>query len=126
MARALAPWGSDLWTAPAAYHVGLGSRLPPWSIPRARMIFDQRSRKREPPLHEADEDVRLLCPSALSLGTGPNENTNGLLPQFFPKGTRFNQLSRREIKRVQAMFNDRPRKVLNWHSPAHTFHHLLH
>jgi len=39
---------------------------------------------------------------------GTNENTNGLLRQFFPKGTRFNQLSRREIKRVQAMFNDRP------------------
>jgi IS30 family transposase len=26
---------------------------------------------------------------------------------------------------VQAMFNDRPRKVLNWHSPAHAFHQLL-
>jgi IS30 family transposase len=34
-------------------------------------------------------------------------------------------VSRREIKRVQAMFNDRPRKVLNWHSPAHAFHQLL-
>jgi len=26
---------------------------------------------------------------------------------------------------VQAMLNDRPRKILNWHSPAHAFHHLL-
>ncbi|MGH7383460.1 MAG: IS30 family transposase, partial [Candidatus Methylomirabilales bacterium] len=34
-------------------------------------------------------------------------------------------LSRHEIKRVQAMFNDRPRKILNWHSPAHAFRHLL-
>ena len=56
---------------------------------------------------------------------GTNENTNGLLRQFFPKGTRFTQLSRREIKRVQVMFNDRPRKVLNWHSPAHAFRQLL-
>ncbi len=56
---------------------------------------------------------------------GTNENTNGLLRQFFPKGTRFKQLSRRDIKRVQAMFNDRPRKVLNWHSPAHAFRELL-
>jgi IS30 family transposase len=39
---------------------------------------------------------------------GTNENTNGLLRQFFPKGTRFNHLSRCEIKRVQALFNDRP------------------
>ena len=57
---------------------------------------------------------------------GTNENTNGLLRQFFPKGTRFNQLSRKEIKQVQAMFNDRPRKVLTWHSPAHAFRQLLH
>src|SRR5437899_904216 len=57
---------------------------------------------------------------------GTNENTNGLLRQFFPKGTRFNQLSRQHIKQVQAMFNDRPRKILNWHSPAHAFRQLLH
>src|SRR6058998_2522006 len=56
---------------------------------------------------------------------GTNENTNGLLRQFFPKGTRFNQLSRQHIKQVQAMFNDRPRKVLGWHSPAHAFRQLL-
>jgi len=39
---------------------------------------------------------------------GTNKNTNGLLRQFFPGWMRFNQLSRREIKQVQAMFNDRP------------------
>jgi len=54
-----------------------------------------------------------------------NENTNGLLRQFFPKSTPFNRLSRAEIKPVQRLFNDRPRKVLNWHSPAHAFNHLL-
>jgi IS30 family transposase len=27
---------------------------------------------------------------------------------------------------VQVMLNDRPRKILNWHSPAHAFHQLLH
>ena len=57
---------------------------------------------------------------------GTNENTNGWLRQFFPAGTQFNHVSRRAIKRVQAMLNDRPRKILNWHSPAHAFHHLLH
>jgi IS30 family transposase len=57
---------------------------------------------------------------------GTNENTNGLLRQFFPKGMRFHQLARREIKRVQMLLNDRPRKSLNWHSPAHAFHQLLH
>ncbi len=56
---------------------------------------------------------------------GTNENTHGLLRQCFPKGTRVTQLSRREIKRVQALVNDRPRKILNWHSPAHAFSQLL-
>ena len=51
---------------------------------------------------------------------------NGLLRQLFSKGTRFNQLSRTGIKPVQALVNNRPRKVLNWHSPAHTFRQLLH
>lgn len=54
-----------------------------------------------------------------------NENTNGLLRHFFPKDIRFTQLSRAEIKRAQAIFNDRPRKVLTLHSSAHAFHHLL-
>lgn len=56
---------------------------------------------------------------------GTNENTNGLLRQFFPKGTRFTTVSRQHIKHVQALFNDRPRKVLNWHSPAKVFKDVL-
>ena len=56
---------------------------------------------------------------------GTNENTNGLLRQFFSKGTRFTPVSHAEIKRVQALLNDRPRKILNWHSPAHAFNQLL-
>ena len=50
-----------------------------------------------------------------------NENANGLLRQFFPVATHFNRISRYEIKRVPAMLTDRPRKILNWHSPAHAF-----
>ena len=56
---------------------------------------------------------------------GTNENTNGLLRQFFPKGTHFTTVTRRQIKHVQALFNDRPRKVLNWHSPAKAFKEAL-
>ena len=56
---------------------------------------------------------------------GTNENTNGLLRQFFPKGTRFTTVTRRQIKHVQALVNDRPRKVLNWHSPARAFKEVL-
>jgi IS30 family transposase len=56
---------------------------------------------------------------------GTNENTNGLIRQFFPKGTDFNALSNREIKRVQHLLNGRPRKVLNWYSPFEVMKQLL-
>ena len=49
---------------------------------------------------------------------GTNENTHGLIRQFFPKGTDFSQVSRREIKHVQALLNGRPRKVLHWRFPC--------
>jgi len=93
---------------------------------RRSLTYDQGPEMREHSLFTKQTKMRVYfahphCPWE----RGTNENTNGLLRQFFPKGTRFNQLSRREIKRVQAMFNDRPRKVLSWHSPAHAFHQLL-
>ena len=93
---------------------------------RRSLTYDQGQEMREHRLFTKQTKMRVYfahphCPWE----RGTNENTNGLLRQFFPKGTRFTQLSRREIKRVQAMFNDRPRKILNWHSPAHAFHQLL-
>jgi IS30 family transposase len=48
---------------------------------------------------------------------GTNENTNGLIRQYFPKGTDFTQVPRRELTRVQRLLNGRPRKVLQWRSP---------
>lgn len=56
---------------------------------------------------------------------GTNENTNGLLRQFFPKGTDFSKISRCRIKSVQEMFNGRPRKVLNWRTPSEAMNELL-
>ena len=56
---------------------------------------------------------------------GTNENTNGLLRQYFPKGTEFDKVSTREIKRVQRELNDRPRAVLHWQKPTEVIHHLV-
>jgi IS30 family transposase len=56
---------------------------------------------------------------------GTNENTNMLIRDFFPKGTDFNQVPRYKIKKVQAMLNGRPRKVLNWENPANAFNSIL-
>jgi len=57
---------------------------------------------------------------------GTNENTNGLLRQFFPKGTDFTRITPQQIKHVQWLLNGRPRKVLQWRTPAEVFPVLLH
>jgi len=56
---------------------------------------------------------------------GTNENTNGLLRQYFPKGTEFSTVSTREIKRVQRELNDRPRAVLHWQKPSEVIQRLV-
>jgi IS30 family transposase len=94
---------------------------------RRSLTYDQGPEMREHRLFTKQTKMRVYFAHPHSpWERGTNENTNGLLRQFFPKGTRFTQVSRTEIKRVQVLLNDRPRKILNWHSPAHAFHHLLH
>ncbi len=56
---------------------------------------------------------------------GTNENTNGLIRQFFPKGTDFNKVNRREIKKVQDLLNGRPRAALNYLKPFEVFNQLI-
>ncbi len=56
---------------------------------------------------------------------GTNENTNGLVRQYFPKGTDFTKVSRAEIKRAQRLLNTRPRKTLGWKTPQEVMRELL-
>ena len=56
---------------------------------------------------------------------GTNENTNGLIRQYFPKGTDFNEVSDYQIRKVQNLLNGRPRKVLDWKSPSEAMSALL-
>ena len=54
-----------------------------------------------------------------------NENTNGLLRQYFPKGTDLSAHRGKEIAAVAAALNARPRKTLNWQTPAEALDALL-
>jgi len=56
---------------------------------------------------------------------GTNENTNGLIRQYFPKGTDFSTVSVRQLKRVQRELNDRPRAVLNYKKPDEVINQLV-
>lgn len=53
-----------------------------------------------------------------------NENTNGLIRDYFPKGTDFNLLSKKQLLEVQNQLNQRPRKTLEYESPLNTISRL--
>lgn len=52
---------------------------------------------------------------------GTNENTNGLIRQYFPKGTDFRCVSHAEVRRVENLLNERPRKCLGSRTPHEVF-----
>src|SRR5262249_60897192 len=56
---------------------------------------------------------------------GSNENTNGLLRQYFPRSTDFRVVTQSDLDAVAAELNDRPRQTLGWKSPCHALDQAL-
>ena len=76
-------------------------------------------------LHDRDRDPDLLLRPARSLARGSNENTNGLLRQYLPKGTDLSKRTAAELRRIQRSLNGRPRKTLGYLTPSETYAQLV-
>jgi IS30 family transposase len=71
-----------------------------------------------------DMDVYFCDPGA-PWQRGSNENTNGLLRQYFPKGTDLHRHRREDLDAVALALNTRPRKTLGWRTPAEALDEYL-
>jgi IS30 family transposase len=57
---------------------------------------------------------------------GTNENTNGFLPQYFPKGRSMGIYNQKQLNGIASKLNTRPRKTLGFKPPAEVFNDVLH
>lgn len=90
------------------------------------LIYDRGTEMRQHKLFTRDTNVKVYFAHPYSpWERGTNENTNGLIRQFFPKKTDFSKATLKEIKKAQDLLNGRPRKVLGWRKPNEVFQNLI-
>lgn len=86
------------------------------------LTYDNGKEMSEHKLFTSNSKIKVYFAHPYSPWERPtNENINGLIRDYYPKGTDFNKISKKELKRVQNELNERPRKVLNWDNPKEAF-----
>jgi IS30 family transposase len=90
------------------------------------ITWDQGSEMAQHAVLRVDTGVQVwFCDPHSPWQRGTNENTNGLLRQYFPKGTDLSQITQATCDAVAAQMNNRPRKVLGFKTPLESYTELL-
>ncbi len=93
---------------------------------RRSLTWDQGAEMAEHRSFSVATDIDVFfCDPGSPWQRGSNENTNGLLRQYFPKGTDLYQHSVEDLKFVADELNSRPRETLDWNTPSERLDALL-
>jgi len=93
---------------------------------RRSLTWDQGAEMAQHAQLQVDTGLEIyFCDPQSPWQRGSNENTNGLLRQYFPKGTDLSRHGVNELSAVAHALNTRPRKTLGWRTPAEALDRLL-
>ena len=90
------------------------------------LTWDRGSEMAEHQRFSLDTDIKVyFCDPRSPWQRGSNENTNGLLRQYFPKGMDLSNIHQNKLNAVARQLNERPRKTLNFRTPAERFNQCV-
>jgi len=121
--------GDRGWTGRAAETVAAAIAETMTTLPgelRRTLTWDQGSEMYAHAQLKLDADLDVyFCDPHSPWQRGTNENTNGLLRQYFPKGSNLTTHTHEHLADIAAALNGRPRKTLDWRTPAEALNQEL-